>query len=130
MLRCRLTRALGTLFAPLTVGAKLKRFHLAIGVADIDASVNDYTVRLGVAPVAVVPGEYALWRTGQVNLSIRQVSTDQAGKLRHLGWEVPDAASFTAETDANGIIWEQFTAEQQASEIREIWPTSSYEPKA
>lgn len=117
------------LCAALTEGAPLKRFHLALGVADIAASVKDYTARLGVAPDVVIPGQYALWRTDQVNLSIRLASKNEAGILRHLGWEVPDAASFTADADTNGIVWEQFTAAQQANEIREAWPASSYEPK-
>ena len=99
----------------------MKRFHLAIGVADIARSVEDYTQRLGCSPCVVVPGEYALWRTSSVNLSIRRTS-DEPGTLRHVGWEDPSATAFTSDTDTNGIVWERFSAEQQSREIREIWP--------
>lgn len=46
----------------------MKRIHVALGVSDIEASVIEYTARLGHAPVVVVPNEYALWRTAEVNL--------------------------------------------------------------
>lgn len=101
----------------------MRRIHIALGVGDIAASVADYTRRLGMAPVVVVPGEYALWRTDALNLSIR--CTD-AGQLRHLGWEDDACEAFTVETDVNGIAWERFSAAQQAGEIRAIWPDADY----
>ena len=105
----------------------MKLFHIAIGVADIARSVEDYTRRLGCPPSVVVPEEYALWRTSCINLSIRRAS-GAAGTLRHLGWEDPSARSFVTEADVNGIVWEHFTAEQQAQEIIETWPEASYAP--
>jgi hypothetical protein len=51
----------------------LKRFHLALGVADVEASTGDYSQRLGCRPDLLIPGEYALWRTDAVNLSIWEV---------------------------------------------------------
>ena len=99
----------------------MMRFHIAISVADISQSVEDYTRRLGAPPTAVVPDEYALWRTPCINLSIRRAS-DKAGTLRHLGWEDSSARSFVTETDVNGIVWEHFSAEQQAREIADTWP--------
>ena len=98
-----------------------KRFHLALGTADVDASVVDYTARLGMPPVTHVPGQYALWRTESLNVSIRH-DAERPGTLRHLGWETPDAESFTTSTDVNGIVWERFSAGQQAAEIAELWP--------
>lgn len=98
----------------------MKRFHIAIGVADVASSIDDYTARLDVLPCVVVPGEYALWRTKTLNLSIRRVG--EPGALRHLGWEDPSAPSFSKDTDANGIIWERFNAEQQEREILDTWP--------
>jgi hypothetical protein len=103
----------------------MKRFHIAIGVTDISRSVDDYTRRLGCLPSVVVPNEYALWRTSGINLSIRR-ATEQAGTLRHLGWEDPSALSFATERDVNGILWEHFNAEQQAREILETWPHANY----
>ena len=99
----------------------MKLFHLAISVADIAQSIEDYTRRLGCSPCVVVPNEYALWRTSCINLSIRRAG-EKAGTLRHLGWEDPAASSFATETDVNGIVWEHFNAEQQAREIEETWP--------
>lgn len=106
----------------------MKLFHVAISVADVFQSVEDYTRRLGCPPSVVVPGEYALWRTSCINLSIRRAS-ENAGTLRHLGWEDSSAPSFVTETDVNGIVWEHFTAEQQAREIVETWPQASYAPR-
>lgn len=100
------------------------RFHVALGTADVDATVVDYTARLGTAPTTHVPGEYALWRTGGLNLSIRRDDV-KPGTLRHLGWETPDAESFTTSTDVNGIVWERFTAEQQTAEIATLWPDAA-----
>jgi len=104
----------------------MRRIHIAIGVADVAASVPEYTRWLGEAPVLVVPGEHALWRTASINLSIRRVSGREAGQLRHLGWEDAACQTFTVETDVKGIAREQFTPEQQAEEIRALWPDVDY----
>ena len=102
----------------------MKIIHIALGVLDIEASVRDYSQRLGSRPAVEVPQEYALWRTAAVNLSVRKVPAEEAGRLRHLGWEDPSAASFSSEPDVNGIEWERFTVEQQAKEIRQAWPAA------
>ncbi|MEZ5541034.1 MAG: hypothetical protein R3F42_03225 [Pseudomonadota bacterium] len=104
----------------------MRRIHIALGVNDIASSIADYTRRLGIAPVVVVPGEYALWRTDGLNLSVRYSETGAAGQLRHLGWEDDACEVFTVEVDVNGIAWERFTAMQQAGEIRAIWPDADY----
>lgn len=105
----------------------MKRFHIAIGVSDLPRSIADYSARLGCKPCVVVPEAYALWRTESLNFSIR-ITESEAGIIRHLGWEDPAASSFIAATDVNGILWEQFTAEQQAGEIHDIWPDTGYTP--
>lgn len=98
-----------------------RRIHVALGVEDVMRSVEDYSERLGCRPVVHVPGEYALWRSNEVNLSIRR-NTGPAC-LRHLGWEDPSAPEFSSEVDVNGITWERFSAEHQQTEIRGHWPT-------
>ena len=107
----------------------MKKLHLAISTSTIDATVTDYSKRLGAKPCVVVPDEYALWRTDTLNISIRQDSTCAPGSLRHLGWEDESALNFSQNTDVNGIIWEHFNAQQQAAEINTIWPDAAYDPE-
>ncbi|MFL6647251.1 MAG: hypothetical protein ACJ8KO_04755 [Sulfurifustaceae bacterium] len=103
----------------------MKRFHLALGVADVERSITEYTDRLSAPPQVVVPGEYALWRTASLNFSIRR-SGEKPGTLRHVGWEDSDAAGFVViEQDGNGLAWERFNAEAQAEEIRRLWPAAN-----
>ncbi|KAF0190698.1 MAG: hypothetical protein FD165_2486 [Gammaproteobacteria bacterium] len=103
----------------------MRKLHIALGTADINASVADYSARLGCAPEVVVPNEYALWRTDTVNFSVRKVPAGESGQLRHLGWEDAACGGYRTDTDVNGILWEHFSAEQQASEIRDIWPDAT-----
>ena len=100
----------------------MKRFHIAIGVSNIEQSVLDYSLRLAQQPNVVIPKEYALWRTPTLNFSIRKVSQEESGSLRHLGWESSDSAHFSTDIDGNGLLWEQITADQQDEEIRQTWP--------
>lgn len=107
----------------------MKRLHLAIATRDLAGTVEDYSARLGTVPCVLIEGEYALWRTQQLNFSVRHDPSCKPGELRHLGWEDQDAPEFSQSTDVNGIVWERFTAQQQAKEIDEIWPDSGYEVK-
>lgn len=104
----------------------MKRIHIALASADIAATVADYTARLECAPSLVVANEYALWRTDTLNLSVRQDTSCRPGELRHLGFEDPAASEFGTTTDVNGVVWERFTAQQQAEEIEAAWPGSGY----
>lgn len=99
-----------------------KKFHLALGVEDMSLSIQEYTKRLGQSPQIVIPGEYALWRTDTLNVSIRKVPSSEAGHLRHLGWELEDSPSFSSDIDCNHIPWEYFSATQQEAEIKKSWP--------
>ncbi len=101
---------------------KGQRFHIALSVENVDASIADYSHRLGEPPCQSITGEYALWRTETLNLSIRK-STEPPGTLRHLGWEDPTASTFSEDQDCNGITWEHFSADQQQQEIDHLWPT-------
>lgn len=96
------------------------RFHVALGVPDVSRSVAEYTVRLGQAPKVHIPNEYALWRTSQVNFSIRRAEGPAA--LRHLGIEDDAATSFSEVKDINGIVWERFALADQMAEIHRYWP--------
>lgn len=112
----------------------MRKFHIAIGVADVDAAVSDYSERLQAEPVSHIAGEYALWRTPETNFSIRQVSEaegsgQRVGQVRHIGFEDSEASEFSTSIDANGLLWEHFTAEQQAEEINQLWPSAAYVPE-
>jgi len=106
----------------------MKKLHLAIATNKIEQTIQDYNLRLDCEPCSYIKNEYALWRTESLNLSVRQDSNCKPGELRHLGWEDSDAAAFSQEIDVNGIIWERFSAEQQADEINELWPEANYSP--
>ena len=92
----------------------MKKLHIAISTDKIEETVLDYTARIGAAPCSYISGEYALWRTDFLNVSIRQDTTCSPGELRHLGWEDPSAQEFSQSKDVNGIVWENFSAQQQA----------------
>lgn len=99
----------------------MKKFHIAIAVADINKSVSDYSLKLGCNPEIIIPNEYALWRTETLNFSIRK-TIEIPGTVRHVGWEDSNALCFEKSTDVNGLVWEKFTVEQQVQEIQEAWP--------
>lgn len=107
----------------------MKKLHLALSTKNLDESIRDYSQRLGTPPCSVVAGEYALWRTDSLNVSVRLDPACASGELRHLGWEDADAPQFTSDTDVNGIVWEHFSAQQQADEINELWPEANYQPE-
>lgn len=96
-----------------------EKFHIALEVTDIAASVDEYNKRLGCEAEVVIDNEYALWRTDTLNFSIRQGAN--AGKLRHVGFEDSNATEFSKETDVNGLVWERFDTEHQKQEIKNIW---------
>ena len=98
----------------------MRRFHIALAVADHKASIADYSHRLGVAPTAVVPGKYALFRTGSLNFSINEMPA-RAGQLRHLGFEDEAAKGFSSTHDVNGIEWELFSPADQDAKIPEVY---------
>jgi len=98
----------------------MRRFHIALAVADLKDSIRDYSKRLGVEPTAVVSGKYAMWRTDALNFSINQMPA-RAGQLRHLGFEDTAAGSFSSDHDVNGIEWELFSPKAQDEKIVEVY---------
>jgi catechol 2,3-dioxygenase-like lactoylglutathione lyase family enzyme len=102
----------------------MRRIHIALAVDDLEATIADYSARLGSPPVAVVAGKYALWRTLEVNLSVN-ADSDSAERLRHLGFEDDDAIEMTSEHDVNGVMWERFDATwQDEGLVRVYGPTA------
>jgi catechol 2,3-dioxygenase-like lactoylglutathione lyase family enzyme len=98
----------------------MKRFHIALAVRDLRASIADYSARLGQRPNVVVDGKYAMWRTELLNFSINQ-NAERAGQLRHIGFEDDSAEGFTSTSDVNGIEWERFSAQAQDERIVEMY---------
>lgn len=98
----------------------MKRFHMALAVRDLDASIADYSARLGQPPNVVVERKYAMWRTDLLNFSINE-NAARAGQLRHIGFEDDGAQGFTSTTDVNGIEWEHFSAQAQDERIVETY---------
>ncbi|HEX4081432.1 MAG TPA: hypothetical protein VHX40_00595 [Acidimicrobiales bacterium] len=107
-----------------------RRFHLALAVDDLDATIADYTVRLGEAPAVVVDGRYAVWRTPEVNLSVAVAVAvvPDAGpgpatgqRLRHVGFEDDDAVAGPRTVDVNGVEWERFSLVHQDAEIARVY---------
>ena len=109
----------------------MRKLHIALGVSSLSDSIADYTQRLSAQPCVTVPDNYALWRTDAVNFSIRQITSGEVPGLRHLGWEGMGEgapASFSETRDCNGIVWEEFNAEQQLQEILAHWPHAEVRP--
>lgn len=98
----------------------MKRFHIALAVRELQASIADYSMRLGQQPNAVVAGKYAMWRTDLLNFSINEMP-ERAGELRHIGFEDDAAQGFSSTVDTNGIEWEQFSALDQDKAIVETY---------
>jgi hypothetical protein len=94
----------------------MKRFHIALAVANLEASMADYSARLGQPPQALVYGVYAMWRTDNLNFSIRQ-QPEKAGQICQLGFEDDSVQGFTSSTDVNGIAWERFSTLEQDLQI-------------
>lgn len=105
----------------------MMRFHIALAVADLQASIDDYSARLGQPPTAVVAGKYAMWRTDLLNFSINE-SPQRAGSLRHVGFEDDDATGYSSTRDVNGIEWELFSAKEQDERIAAAYGQAAYAP--
>ena len=98
----------------------MKRFHIALAVANLDNSIADYSLRLGEEPTVVVSDKYAMWRTDTLNFSINQIP-ERAGQLRHVGFEDESVQGFSSDYDTNGLEWELFSPQAQDQKIVEIY---------
>jgi len=105
----------------------MKRFHIALAVGDLNASIKDYNQRLGQAPTVVVHGKYALWRTDLLNFSINQ-NPDEAGQVRHVGFENDANEGFSSDFDTNGLEWECFSPDAQDRKIIETYGVINVKP--
>ena len=105
----------------------MKRFHIALAVADLDASIKDYSARLGQPPQVIVDDAYALWRTELLNFSIRR-EPGQAGKLCRMGFLDDETHDVTRDTDVNGIPWERFSTLAHDLRVATAYGVPRYAP--
>tara|TARA_R100000306_G_scaffold62552_1_gene73179 strand:- start:32908 stop:34125 length:1218 start_codon:yes stop_codon:yes gene_type:complete len=103
-----------------------RRFHLSLDCTDLQQTINEYSSRLGCRPTLIINGQFALWRTPELNICVRQATET---RLRHLGWELAESDGVSNDLDCNGIEWATFTLQQQAEEIRQCWPGVDYQPE-
>ena len=70
----------------------MKRFHVHVGVTDLDQSVAFYTGLFGAKPSVMKP-DYAKWMLEDPRINFAISSRDGAGKgVEHLGIQVEDQA--------------------------------------
>ena len=98
----------------------MKRFHIALAVANLENSIKDYSQRLAQQPTVVVAEKYAMWRTDTLNFSINQIP-ERAGQLRHVGFEDEGKEGFSSDFDANGLEWEHFSPDAHDQKIVEMY---------
>lgn len=122
----------------------MKRFHVHVGVADLDKSIAFYSSLFGAEP-AVVKDDYAKWMLDdpRINFAI-SMRADAAKGIEHLGVQVEDKAELAevydrlaaadrpvleegATTccyaksekswiaDPDGVVWEAFLTEGEAT---------------
>jgi catechol 2,3-dioxygenase-like lactoylglutathione lyase family enzyme len=97
-----------------------KRFHISVSTTDFDASVRDYSTRLGARPDVVIANRYARWRTEILNFTVSCKPGQPGGLIRHIGFEDEAEAAFREGRDANGITWEYFDGHAQDAEIKKL----------
>lgn len=73
----------------------MKRFHVHVGVADIESSITFYSGLFGCAPSVTKP-DYAKWmlEDPRINFAISQKCGAQKG-IEHLGLQVEDEGELT-----------------------------------
>ncbi len=89
----------------------MKRFHVHVGVADLDSSMAFYTGLFGVVP-SVTKSDYAKWmlEDPRINFAISQKCGAAKG-VEHLGLQVEDAGElvevYSRLKDAKGPVLEE-----------------------
>ena len=122
----------------------MKRFHVHVGVTDIDKSVTFYSSLFGTEP-AVVKSDYAKWMLEDPRINFVISMRDEAAKgIEHVGLQVEDKAELEevygrlkaadrqvleegATTccyaqsekswiaDPDGVVWEAFLTEDESA---------------
>lgn len=82
---------------------KHQKIHIIISVADFNASVADYTERLGDIPDTFDSGAYALWDTKEVVLLIKCINNN-SNTLTDLEWNDVMVFEFTLNLDKENPV--------------------------
>ena len=137
----------------------MKRLHVHVGVTDLDASIGFYSTLFGAAPSVVKP-DYAKWMLDdpRVNFAISQGKHAAKG-IEHLGIQVENADELAQVygrlkaadrpvleegattccyaksekswiTDPDGVAWEAFLTNGEASVYGEALGLSAFSPNA
>ena len=102
----------------------MRRFHISISVSDFTAALADYSQRLQAEPVIVSEGRYAQWQTDCLNFTISCKPAQEAGQVRHIGFEDDSASGMREEVDTAGITWEYFHPDAQKDEVCKKFPNA------
>jgi catechol 2,3-dioxygenase-like lactoylglutathione lyase family enzyme len=83
------TRSFGRIPIYLPKGQGMKRFHVHVGVADLDASIRFYSALFGAEP-SVRKHDYAKWMVDdpRINFAISQRGDGRRTGINHLGLQV------------------------------------------
>lgn len=73
----------------------MKRFHVHVNVADLDASIGFYSVLFGTAPT-VRKADYAKWMLDDPRLNFAISRRDRAPGIDHLGLQAEDGSELAA----------------------------------
>lgn len=80
----------------------MKRFHVHVSVADLDASIRFYSTLFGAEPTVVKP-DYAKWMVEDPRLNFAISKRDRATTgVDHLGFQVDDEAELAAMREQAG----------------------------
>ena len=83
----------------------MKGFHIALGVADVEASADDYLQRLGCRPDLLIPGMYALWRTDGSTCRFGKWATKRVGLAGGMGRAMWSGVAMLSSSDyLDGVL--------------------------
>ena len=77
----------------------MKRFHIALGVSDMEASADDYWQRLGCRPDLLIPGKDALGAWMRSTCRFGKWPTKRVGLTGGMGWAMLSGVALLSSSD-------------------------------
>ena len=93
----------------------MKRFHVHVGVQDLNESVRFYTGLFGAEPTVLKP-DYAKWMVEDPRIQLRNLPAKHQARVNHLGLQVDEADELPG-------IQQRFEAADKGSLVDEIGVT-------